>query len=101
MNVNKSMESNGKKVIYLYLEDWQMRMVKDFLGIDCDGMEIPVEHPIVAMYAVYPHKPKEIHKKMYLTDWQMRELKDEAGMTCEFIELTKEVNVFRYGVPTE
>ncbi|HEX3030289.1 MAG TPA: hypothetical protein VHT34_13560 [Clostridia bacterium] len=99
MDVNKSMEVDGKRVVYLYLEDWQMRMVKDFLGFDCDGIEIPVVPPIVAMYAVHTHK-HTIHKKMYLTDWQMRELRDEAGMTCEFIELTKDIN-FRYGVRTK
>ena len=98
MKVNKDMVVEGKRVIYLYLADWQMRMVYDFLGVECDGMEIVVEDPIIHLYGVGRHKDA---KRMYLTDWQMRELRDETGATCDFIELTKDINVFRYGVPAK
>ena len=88
-----------KKRFFLYLTDWQMRMVKDFLGIECDGMEIPLEPKNVLLYGVFPPTKKTVHKRMYLTDWQMREMRDEIGSSCDFIELTKDITIFRYGVP--
>ena len=81
------MKLEGKDVVVLYLTDWQMRMVKDFLGDDCHRIHVPVEHVPNTLYGVFPPAPDT--KKMYLTDWQMRELRDEAGMTCDFIELKK------------
>jgi len=92
---------DGKKVIVLYLEDWQMRMVKDFLGVECDKWEVPVEtegENVTAMYISRVPCNSE-YKRMYLTDWQMKEVRDEAGITCDFIELTKEV-IGKYGVIT-
>jgi hypothetical protein len=26
----------GVKTLVIYLEDWQKRMIKDFLGVDCN-----------------------------------------------------------------
>ncbi len=101
MKINKDMEVDGQEVLYLYLTDWQMRMVKDFLDLDCDGIEIPVKNASRLLYMA-PDPVKRIeHKRMYLTEWQIRELRDLAGMHCEFIELTKDVKVFHYGVPTK
>jgi hypothetical protein len=92
---------NGNKVVVLYLEDWQRNMIKDFLGVDCDRWEIPVDGSIKPLYMVPVPQPSE-HKKMYLTDWQMRELRDEAGMTCDFIELKKEhPYILKYAAPTK
>jgi hypothetical protein len=88
---------NGKKVVVLYLEEWQKRMIKDFLGVECDHWEIPIEEVPIYMYGV-PSAEKIIYKRMYLTDWQMRELKDEAGITGYFIELKKETAP-KYAVP--
>ena len=34
---------DGKNVVILYLENWQRRMIKDFLGVECDRWEFPVE----------------------------------------------------------
>lgn len=79
---------NGVKTLVLYLEDWQKRMIKDFLGADCDTYEVPVEDPVVLKYGVPTHTES---KRMYFTDWQIREMRDEAGVVCEFIELHKEV----------
>jgi len=98
MKVKRELEVNEKRSVYLYLTDWQMRMVKDFLGIECDGMEIPVKVPNVFKYG--PPWPPSKTKRMYLTDWQMRELKDEMGITCDFIELSEGMKIFRYGAPT-
>lgn len=89
---------NGKNVVILYLEDWQRRMIKDFLKVDCDTWEVPVEEANNYKYGV-PCPPSE-HKKMYLTSWQMRELRDEAGITCDFVELTKEIKM-RYAAPSK
>ena len=98
---------DDKNVVVLYLEDWQKRMIKDFVGTDCDYWEIPIEKPEeskkftpVILYAVVIHQPTE-YKKMYLTDWQMRELRDEAGITCDFVELKKEDPFVKYGVSTK
>ncbi|MGD8780904.1 MAG: hypothetical protein PVH88_18305 [Ignavibacteria bacterium] len=102
MKVQTDLKVKGKKVVYLYLTDWQMRMVKDFLGIECDGMEIPVEDAgSVLKYGVFPPEKEIVKKRMYLTDWQCREMRDEAGAQCDYVELTKDITVFRYGVPTE
>ena len=96
------MLKKGVKTVVLYLEDWQKRMVKDILGVDCDTYEVPIEDPMVPKYFVLPHVgTHEGTKRMYFTGWQMREMHDEAGKVCEFIELTKDVGPhFRYGVPT-
>ena len=98
---------DDKNVVVLYLEDWQKRMIKDFLGADCDYWEVPIEGQKgseafipINLYAVVTHKLTE-SKKMYLTDWQMRELRDEAGITCDFVELTKESPFVKYGVSTK
>jgi hypothetical protein len=96
---------DGKKVVVLYLEDWQKRMVKDFVGIECDRWVVPVvEGEANTMYRSLVPSNSE-NKRMYLTDWQMKEVKDEVGATCEFVELTKNfinVSAIRpYGVQTE
>jgi len=100
---------DGKNVVILYLEDWQKRMIHDFLGMHCDSWEVPVEVARGVMYGAptvegvpilkysAPTETSAECKRMYLTDWQMRELRDEAGVTCDFIELTKDINV-KYGV---
>ena len=88
----------GVKTLVLYLEDWQKRMVKDFLGVDCDTYEVEIGTPTKPT-TKYGVPTDEALKRMYFTDWQIREMRDEAGVVCEFIELTKDVGV-RYGVPT-
>ena len=77
----------GVKTLVIYLEDWQMRMIKDFLGEVCDTYEVPLEDPTIFRYGVPTHAET---KRMYFTDWQIREMRDEAGKVCEFIELVKE-----------
>jgi hypothetical protein len=94
----QAMIRNGVKTVVLYLEDWQKRMIKDFLGVDADTYEVPHEDPVVIKYGPITHKES---KRMYFTDWQIREMRDESGVVCEFIELTKEVQPFlKYMVPT-
>ena len=92
------MLKNGVKTVVLYLEDWQKRMVKDFLGVDCNTYEVPLSDPSVFKYGV---PTSEKLKRMYFTDWQIREMKDEAGVSCEFIELHKGPGGIRYGVPPQ
>lgn len=92
---------DGKRVVILFLENWQKRMIKDFLGVDCDSWEVPIEEGIKIMYGSPTMEPVD-YKKMYLTDWQMKELRDEAGIICDFVELRKIDSVgaiFRYGLP--
>jgi|WetSurMetagenome_2_1015567.scaffolds.fasta_scaffold448031_2 hypothetical protein len=92
---------DGKRVVILFLENWQKRMIKDFLGADCDSWEVPIEEGIKIMYGSPTVKTVD-YKKMYLTDWQMKELRDEAGIICDFVELRKIDNVgaiYRYGLP--
>ena len=89
------MPTKGVKTVVLYLEDWQKRMVKDYLGIDCNKYEVPIGHPTFTKYAVDPPHPEL--KRLYFTEWQLREMKDIAGVSCEFIELHKDVHIL-YGV---
>ncbi len=88
---------DGVKKVVVYLEGFQKRMVKDFLGVECDTYELEVPAPprFVPLYAA----PTDLKcKRMYFTGWQMREIKDEAGVTCEFIELCKDRPVPLYMV---
>ncbi len=87
----------GVKTVVLYLEDWQKRMVKDVLGVDCDTYEVEIGQSTQPVLR-YGIPTDESLKRMYFTDWQIREMRDEAGVVCEFIELTKEAGV-RYMVP--
>jgi len=89
------MKVHDKLVIVLYLEDWQKRLIKDFLGKECDTWDVPIKEAHNLKYGS-PCPPSE-HKRMYLTDWQMRELRDLAGVTCDFIELEKGI-VLKYFV---
>jgi hypothetical protein len=90
----------GVKTLVIYLEDWQKRMVKDFLGVACDSWEVPVEDPVVPKYGIPIFQDS---KRMYFTDWQIREMRDEAGVVCEFVELHKKnpIVLYAYGMPTE
>jgi hypothetical protein len=93
------MEVKGKKFLVLYLTDWQTRMIKDFLGVDCHYWTVPIDGDPVVRYGVrFSRNPKV--KKMYLTDWQKREIEDEAGESCDFIELEEGI-IVKYGVPPE
>lgn len=90
---------NGVKTVVLYLEDWQKRMVKDFLGLDCDTYEVEIgkDPGAVLRYGIPTH---EELKRMYFTDWQIREMRDIAGVSCEFVELIKDGIHLKYKVPT-
>jgi hypothetical protein len=90
------MPTNAVKTVILYLEDWQKRMVKDHLGIDCNSFEVPIGHPAITKYAVPTHPEL---KRLYFTEWQLREMKDIAGVSCEFIELHKNVIHTLYAAP--
>ncbi len=84
------MRLKDAKTVVLYLEDWQKRMVKDFLGVDCETCQVEIrEVPDLVLRFGLPTNRK--HKRMYFTDWQMREMRDEAGVACEFIELNEEI----------
>jgi hypothetical protein len=91
------MIKNGVKTLVLYLEEWQKRMVKDFLGVDCDTYTVQVEKPVTTKYGIPTH---EESKRMYFTDWQMREMRDLMGHSCEFIELHKSNIKPLYAAPT-
>ena len=93
------MEQKGKKFLVLYLTDWQKRMVKDFLNIECNTWRVPVNDPQLKYGIGLPTNPKV--KKMYLTDWQIREMKQETGVYCEFVELEKRIVKTLYGLPPE
>lgn len=90
-----------KKQLVLYLEDWQIRMVKDFLNVDCHRWIVPIdEGPVVKYQGPFPMAQAHGEvKRMYLADWQKREIAAETGEQCEFIEL-HEGTVVRYGAPT-
>jgi hypothetical protein len=82
---------NGVKTAVLYLEDWQKKMIKDFLKIDCDTYTVSLgggPNPVHTRYGILTD---EKLKRMYLTDWQIRELKEEIGDMCDYIELHKDI----------
>ncbi len=93
------MEIAGKKHIALYLTDWQMRLVKDLLGIDTHVWLVPVESAVVLRYMTLTARsvPSKV-KRMYFTEWQRKEIKDTTGEDCEFVELTGEP-VMKYKAP--
>ncbi|MGA2068053.1 MAG: hypothetical protein ABSG86_23990 [Thermoguttaceae bacterium] len=96
----------GENQVVLYLEGWQMRMVKDFQGTACDRLVVPITGgggmkymgPPPAAAGRTAAAQSEV-KKMYLTEWQKREIAAETGEPCEFIELQKGA-ITRYGAPT-
>lgn len=85
------------KTVVLYLEDWQKRMLKDFLGVECNTYEVAIGKPdIICRYGIPNHVES---KRMYLTDQQIHQIKDEAGMVCEFVELHQDNIHTLYMVP--
>jgi len=90
----------GVKTLILYLEDSQKRMVKDFLGVDCNTYEVEIGGPAKAL-PPYGVPTDESSKRMYFTDWQIREMRDEAGVVCEFTELHKNDIKLLYGIPID
>ena len=89
---------DGVKILILYLEDWQKRMIKDFLGTDCNTYEIAIPGPESKPVMKYAIPTSEELKRMYFTEWQKREMRDETGVACEFVELHKDVGI-RYMGP--
>ena len=90
------MEIKGKKELLLYLTDWQTRMIKDFLGIECHVWRV-TGGPVYRYGLPCGRNPKA--QRMYLTDWQKSEIQDELGEACEFIELEKDLRVLYMGPP--
>jgi hypothetical protein len=93
------MKENGKFLV-LYLTDWQIKMVKDFLGADCHRWKVPIgDQPSVRYGMRFARNPDV--KRMYLTDWQKREIADIAGESCDFVELEKDLVHTLYGMPPD
>lgn len=102
------MDKLPDRVVPIYLEDWQMRMVKDALGIDCHVWFVPVDTNLGTRYGVLTDPTKrqsaniKAHdarpKRMYLTGWQKEQLRDEFCATCNFVELDSGM-IVKYGVP--
>jgi hypothetical protein len=95
-------DANGNKFVQLYLENWQITMVKDKLNAACSYIEINeaevTPHPSTRYMVRLPSD--NTAKNMYLTEWQKKELKNELGANCDFIPLTKElVPVMKYMAP--
>jgi hypothetical protein len=90
----------GIKTLIIYLEDWQKRMIKDFLGVDCNTYEVEIGTPAKAV-PPYGVPTDESLKRMYFTGWQIREMRDEAGVVCEFIELHKSNINLMHGISTD
>jgi len=67
------MSSQGVKTVVLYLEDWQQRMIKDTLGLECNTYTVDVNvpgDPIVRYKVVTPGEEAAL-KRMYFSDWQI------------------------------
>lgn len=92
------MERDKKRWLVLYLTDWQIRMVKDVLNVNCHTLEVPIDEGPVLKYGIREPMNNKL-KKMYLTEWQKTEMMDETGSVCNFIELNPEAHNFRYAIP--
>jgi hypothetical protein len=92
----------GEKKLILYLEDWQRRMVKDFLGVDCHTYEVKIGGAAEPL-PPYGVSTDDSLKRMYFTNRQIREMRDEAGVACEFLELHKgQIHLlYGYGIPID
>lgn len=96
------MEVRGKKFVTIYLTDWQKRMVKDFLGVECDTWTVAIDSGPVIRYFGPGVSSRELDpkaKRMYFTDWQKREIKDVTGEECDFVELHPDVIAKYMGPP--
>ena len=87
--------TNTQAQLMLYLEDWQMRMIKDFCGLDCDCWTISITDlkPALRYFGPVASSGTPVTvKRMYFTDWQKREIADELGVDpvpCDYIDLTR------------
>jgi len=87
----------SKKYVHIYLEDWQMRMVKDVLGETCATYTVEIDSGIGMLYA--PPRPftGDVHR-MYLTEWQIKLVRAATGGDCEYVELVKHgAPIYLYG----
>lgn len=82
------MEIDGKQHLALYLTDWQMRMIKDVLGVETHVWTVPVDNnPVLKYRGPESRRTPPKVQRMYLTEWQRKEIKDTTGEECEFVEL--------------
>jgi hypothetical protein len=95
------MRSCDDNQIVLYLEDWQKKMIKDYLGVDCESCSVPLDANAPTIFRYGVRSPEPGYKRMYLTEWQIKELRDVAGASCDFIELTAENKCVMYFGRTE
>jgi hypothetical protein len=97
------MSSQGVKTVVLYLEDWQQRMIKDTLGLECNTYTVDVNVPgdPIVRYKVVPPGEEAALKRMYFSDWQIRELRDLTGVHLEFIELQPDTIRMLYPAPRD
>jgi len=72
-------------MIYIYLEDWQKRQVKEVTGKDQIKLGISVEGGLIPIYAVYSPGPE--CRFMWLTNGQKAQILDEAGADCSVIDI--------------
>ena len=97
------MKFEGKNEVAVYLEDWQMKMVKDVLGKDCHVWCVPTDSGPVMKYGAPTAVGTAPHsvQRMYLTSWQKRQIADASGESCpcEFVELESDM-IVRYGAPS-
>jgi len=97
----------AQRVAKIYLEEWQRRMIKDILNVECDYCEVHLNDqakimkymgPVVLRY-MGPPAMKVDKKRMYFTEWQRSEIKHLFGATREYIELVKNGSICMYRGP--
>jgi hypothetical protein len=93
------MNIDNEKHVALYLTDWQMRMVRDVLGVDTHVWTVPVKGSGGFRYnGPMARRVEPVAKRMYLTEWQRKEVQDTIGEDCEFVELVGGI-VVKYKAP--
>jgi hypothetical protein len=104
-------EERTMRRLEVYLEDWQMRVVRDVLGVTCHVWRPAVNGDLNLLYYVRTAEDPAM-PRLYLESWQQRQLRDEAARICDFVVLQKSQigkefvdeptpPIIRYGVPTE
>lgn len=88
------------KCVEIYLTNWQMRMVKDLLGVECTSWTVPICDNKKIRYSVpLPGTVGDL-PRLYFTDSQIRQIQDATGCLAHFTILDKS-GWRKYRVPIE
>lgn len=89
----------GEKTISkIYLTDWQIRLVKDHMGMDLSYLEFDAEDFAGVKYGIQPSEHS--NGKMYFEEWQKQKIMDDLNIKQDFIIVCKALSHTKYMGPT-